>query len=288
MMPMQPFWWDLLVLALSLAGFVLLALANDREGKLLLRRVPGRLPKVVLRVAGYGLLAVALVVCVLGWRGNFGPFLWFGWLTVAVLVWVFAIAYWPWRAMQPERQLRASRSKAQATADVGGVAVPAPTSAALWRRGWHALLVLLLIALPLGFAAAVYQAPVHPLLRTDAVKGQVGPWTFTLSEEEQEPPEDTPSGIPVKHLMLRFCDACDADIRAAWLKLRPPRPPALGERFVGNRWEREATLPIPAGIRPEDQLWLTVVGKEGQTHHVALDVAQVSPALAQFILETSR
>lgn len=89
--------------------------------------------------------------------------------------------------------------------------------------------------------------------------------------------------------MLRFCDACDAEIRAAYVKLRPPRLPlALGERFVGERWEREATLPIPAGIQPEDRLWLTVISKNGQYHQVALDVTQVSPALAQFIRENTQ
>lgn len=37
---------------------------------------------------------------------------------------------------------------------------------------------------------------------------------------------------------------------ALW-KLRPPcLPLALGERFVGGRWEREATLVIPTGLQP--------------------------------------
>ena len=189
-----------LISLLTLAGLVLLALANDREGKLLLRRIPARWLKRVFRLLGYLMLALALWVCVLGWRGNFGPFLWFGWLTVAALVWVFAIAYWPWREKQPQRKPRAPRGKAQNTVDHATSAEATPTLStstgmALWHRGWHTVLALLLIAIPLGFVAAVYQAPVHPLLRADALQGQVGPWTFTLVEEEQPPRKTRPAAF---------------------------------------------------------------------------------------------
>jgi len=276
MMPIRPFWWDLIVLALSLAGFILLALASEREGKLLRGRVATARERVAFRALGWPLLVLALL------SGNFGPFLWFGWLTMAALALVFAIPYWPWRKQGPVHPAR--RSKIQAVPDVDG-RTPLPASGAFWQRAWQAALVLLLIALPAGLATALYQTPIHPLLRADAVQGHVGPWSFTLAEEEQDGPEDTPRGVAVKHLMLRFCDACDGEIRAAYVKLRPPRHPALGERFDGERGEREATLLIPAGARPEDPLWLTVVGRDGQTHQAALDVAQVSPATAVFIRE---
>ena len=274
MMPIQAFWWDLAVLALSLAGFTLLALASEREGKLLRGQVATARERTAFRALGWPLLMLALLVCIQGWRGNFGPFLWFGWLTMAALALVFAIPYRPWR------KHRSLPGKPRTAPDVGERPLPARVS--LWQRGWQVLLILLLIALPAGLATALYQAPIHPLLRADAVQGQVGPWAFTLAEEEQDAPEDTPRGIVVKHLVLRFCDACDGEIRAAYVKLRPPRHPALGERFDG---EREATLPIPAGAHPEDRLWLTVVGRHGQTHQTALDVALVSPATALFIRE---
>ena len=38
------------------------------------------------------MLLLSLQVCVQEWRGNFGAVLWFGWLTVAALVLVFALA----------------------------------------------------------------------------------------------------------------------------------------------------------------------------------------------------
>lgn len=279
MMPIRPFWWDLLGLALCLAGFALLALAAEREGKVLQHRTTTVRERWLCRLLGWPLLGASLTLAGQGWRGNFGPFLWFGWLTLAALVVVFAISYWPWRAQAQRRH----------GAVAPALAVKTDTAPSFTQRLRRAALVFGLVALPVGFGWAVVQAPEHPLLRADAVRGQVGPWSFTLVEEDRgEPPEATPSGVFVKHLMLRFCEACDGQIRAAYLKLRPPRPPALGERFVGERWEREATLPMPAGIRPEDRLWLTVVGKDGQIHQVALDVARVSPSTAQFIRERVR
>ncbi|THF62530.1 DUF3325 domain-containing protein [Pseudothauera rhizosphaerae] len=274
MMPILPFWWDALGLLLCLGGLALLALASEREGKVLLHRPATARERFVFRLSGWPLLVASLALAVQGWCGNFGPFLWFGWLTVAALAVAFSIAYWPWRSQR--KPLGAGRAAPP---------VPAgPSTGTVGAR--HVVLVFGLIVLPAGFGWALWQAPVHPLLRADAVRGQVGPWSFTLVEEEQKAPETTPSGVPVKHLMLRFCDACDAEIRTAYLKLRPPRPPlALGTRLVGERWEREATLAIPPGLQPRDRLWLTVVGKDGQVNQTALDVARVSPAAARFIGE---
>jgi len=277
MMPIRPFWWDVLGLLLCLAGFALLALAAEREGHVLLRRKSFARERLLYRLLGWPLLVAGLALSVAGWRGNFGPYLWFGWLTVTALVVVFAISYWPWRAQPHRPHGRHGEAKCAITV----------ATSAVWVRIWGCFLLFFLLALPVGFGWALAHAPVHPLLRADAVQGQVGPWAFTLVEEDEgEPPEDTPSGVMVKHLMLRFCDVCDADIRAAYVQLRKPASArSLGIRFVGKRWEREATLPVPAAITAQDQLWLTVLGKDGQVYRTALEVAQVSPALAQFIEE---
>jgi len=277
MMPIRPFWWDLFGLALCLAGFALLALAAEREGKVLLHRPTTVRERWIFRLLGWPLLAASLTLAVQGWRGNFGPVLWFGWLTFAALAVVFSVSYWPWRAH--------AHRKHGAVDPALAVKTDAPLS--LTQRLWRAALVFGLVALPVGLGWAVVQAPVHPLLRADAVRDQVGPWSFTLAEEDAgEPPEATPSGVFVKHLMLRFCEACDADIRAAYLQLREPASPrALGLRFMGEHWAREVALSIPGGISPQDRLWLSVVGKDGQVHRTALEVAKLSPALAQFIEE---
>lgn len=284
MMPIRPFWWDVAGLLLCLAGFALLALAAEREGHMLLRRDSSARERLALRLLGWPLLAASLWLAVRGWRGNFGPILWFGWLTVAALAVVLAISYWPRRA-RPHRP-HAGRRAAQATERSETIAARACHIRAGGRFRPYSLQALL-VAWPLGFAWAVYQAPVHPLLRADAVQGQVGPWAFTLVEEAHgAPPETTESGVPVKHLMLRFCDACDAGIRAAYVQLRAPASPrSLGIRFVGERWAREAAVPVPAAATPQDHLWLTAVGKDGQVYRAALEVAAVSPALARFIGE---
>lgn len=98
MMPIRPFWWGLLGLALCLVGFALLALAAEREGRVLLHRPAAARERWIYRWLGWPLLGASLVLAVQGWRGNFGLVLWFGWLTVAALPVVFAISYWPWRA----------------------------------------------------------------------------------------------------------------------------------------------------------------------------------------------
>lgn len=275
MMPIRPFWWDVLGLVLCLAGFALLALTAEREGKVLLHRPATVREQWFCRLLAWPLLIAGLFLSVWGWRGNFGPFLWFGWLTVAALAVVFAISYWPWRMQAQRRHAVGDRP----------LAVDASPSPAL-RLGQLAL-VFGLVALPVGFGWAVAQVPLHPLLRADAVHGQLGPWSFTLAEEDAgESPEATPSGVFVKHLLLRFCDACDADIRAAYLQLREPvSPRALGLRFMGERWEREVALSIPPGISVQDQLWLSVVDKDGRVHRTAVVVADVSPALVRFIEE---
>lgn len=280
MMPIRPFWWDLAGLLLCLAGFALLALAAEREGHVLLRRDSSARERLALRLLGWPLLVASLWLAVRGWRGNFGPFLWLGWLTVVALAVVLAISYWPWRAKPHQaRQAHARNAHEKEATSACCISVRGRfVSYFLWTC---------LVLPPVALAWALWQVPVHPLLRADAVQGQVGPWAFTLVEEDAgEPPEATPVGVPVKHLMLRFCDACDAEIRTAYVQLRQPRSAAArGIRFMGERWEREAALPVPATITPQDRLWLTAVGKDGQVHRSALEVAKLSPALARFIEE---
>lgn len=290
MMPQLPAWVDITVFILSLSGFVLLALASEREGKLLLCRMPTMREKRFFRLLGWPLLALALVICVEGWRGNFGTVIWFGWLTMAATVLVFIISYWPWRKKPPAHKKHSFTPKvAEVTAekeDRAETVITRTRQASLQQWGWRGILILGLAAIPAWFGWALFQVPVQPLLRADVVHGQAGPWTFVLVEEEQAPPEITPSGTPVKHIHLRFCEQCDAQIRTAYLKVRQPRSQnALGLRFMGDHWSREAVLTIPPAATPQDQIWLTAVGKNGEMYQTALDMAQVSPDTAQFIQE---
>lgn len=147
MMPSLPFQWHLLVFLISVGGFASLALAAEREGKLLLHRAPGSRARLALRFSGWALLALAFAICAVNWHPNFGTVLWFGWLTVAVTGLVFAIAYWPWRqhaAKQPTRkQTEASRAR-----------VDVPLSIA--QRIWRGVLLLLLAGLPTAFGWQLY------------------------------------------------------------------------------------------------------------------------------------
>lgn len=277
MMPMLPAWWDLAVLALSVTAFTCLALTTQRQGAILLGRPATARQKLWLRLAGWSMLVLALLLSIRGWRGNFGPLLWFGWMTMAALAVVLAITYWPWRKQVPARAPRPARETPAVPSGLPPVGL----------RAWRGVLAVLCIGLPLWLGWALYQTPMHPLLRADAVQGQVGPWTFVLAEEDQdEPPEATASGVFVKHLMLSFCDECDREILAAYVRLRESSSPkSLGLMFRGERWEREGVLIIPPAAASQDQVWLTVVGKDGKVHQTALELARISPAAARFVEE---
>lgn len=278
MMPIQPFWLDLMAIFLAFTGFVALALASEREGKSLLHRKLMIGQRRSLRIVGALLLLVSLAVGIAGWYPNYGVFLWFGWLTVAATALVFAIPYWPWRQTDRERRQRPAPNNLKT------LAVPPPL-----RFASHGLLMLGLVAIPLGFAWALNDAPIHSLLRDEALKGRVGPWTFTIAEEEQAPPVEIGNDTIAKHVVLRFCDACDSEIRDAYLKVRKPRLPlAVGLGFGGVRWEREVTLVIPPGATVDDGIWLTVVGTDGAVHQAEIAVAALSPATARFLRERSQ
>lgn len=91
-MPLVSVGWNVVALVLCLAGFFFLVFANEREGRRLLRRPASGRERRVCAAAGGVLLFFALWVCVQEWRGTFGSVLWFGWLTVAALALIFALA----------------------------------------------------------------------------------------------------------------------------------------------------------------------------------------------------
>lgn len=103
MMPDLHVGWHLAVLLLSLAGFALLALASEREGRMLLHRPATAMEKRLFRGLGWPLLGLSFGLCLWAWQVHFGTVLWFGWLSVAAVALVFAAAYWPWRKRPPGR-----------------------------------------------------------------------------------------------------------------------------------------------------------------------------------------
>lgn len=255
------------VLAVGLFGFLALALATERHAEHLLGHLPAPRWRFLARIAGWLLLAASLAWGVAAWGTGVGITLWLGWLSVAALALVFAFPRWPWQPPQREKPVRKVKDSAG-----GAAALPAPT--AHGRRVAAALLCITGVV----FATALVRTGTHPLQREDAIQGTIGPWRFTLAESDQEPPELMDMDTPMKMYRLRFCSACDVEIRHAYLKVNRPRSArATGMGFMGTRWERRVEIPLPNTVRAESELWLTVVGKDDAVHQASWRMGQVSP-----------
>lgn len=263
-------WLNAAVLATSLMGFVLLALASERPGELLLQRVPSGRERLTLRVAGWPLLILALALCVWGWGWSIGAVAWLGWLCMASVALIFALPRWT------EKRKKAKPGPAS------------PVQPAVHSCLWRGVVASLLVSGPVAFAWGLATTPVQPVLRDDAVRGQIGPWAFVIAEADHKPPVVSDSGVPTKTFQIRFCETCDGEIRTAYFKVRKPRSlRAAGLSFNGSRWTRSVEIAIPPASKLRDQLWLTVEGKDGTVYHHAFDVAQLSPATAAFIQENN-
>ncbi|MBW7901928.1 MAG: DUF3325 domain-containing protein [Rhodocyclaceae bacterium] len=257
------------MLALSLLGFTALALATERHARHLLRRLPTPRWRLLARVAGWLLLAAALASGIRALGADVGLTLWLGWLSVAALALVFALPKWPWQPAAAPAPARRTRDPA---AD-GSAPLPAD-DAFRHRTAWA-----LLAATVAAFAVGLLREEPHPLQRGDAQRGRIGPWTFALAEADRQPPEVVDMDVPLKAYRLRFCEACDLDIRHAYLKVKRPRSlRAAGMAFNGARWERRVEIQLPANLTADSELWLTVVGKDGSVHQASWPMSQVSPA----------
>ncbi|MGJ3257141.1 MAG: DUF3325 domain-containing protein [Alcanivorax sp.] len=268
----------LALLLITLAGFVALCLAMPRHSKHLLRRTLSPQAARLTKMAGWGLLVVALALAIAQWRFSIGSVIWLGWLSLAGLALVFALPRWPWQPVKPQRP---TRKKAQGTNRIPLVSAPTPAGP-LTIAG-----ATLVIALPLTvFAWQLANTGQKPLMREDALNGTIGPWNFVIAEKEQQPPEILALDVPLKQFVIRFCDRCQSEIRQAWLKVREPRSnTAAGNAFFGRGEEKTTQIPIPAAATLEDRLWLTVEGNDGRFHHQPLSIKRLSPSLATFIKE---
>lgn len=256
------------ILLASLLGFAALALATERYSEHLLRRVPAPRWRLLARTAGWLLLALALALAIAVMDTGVGITLWLGWLSIAALALVFAFPKWPWQP--PARKSPAARPRPP---KAGAAVLPAS------RHGVRWVAAAFLVAVPLVYLLAMQATPVQPLLRDDAIDGQVGPWTFRLAETEQRTPKLVAMDIPMKSYHVRFCTGCDAQIRAAYLKVNKPRSMrAAGIVLGGERWDRRVDIQLPANTTAASELWLTVVGKDGATHQAAVPMGRVSPA----------
>lgn len=262
---------DLALLGVSLLGFFALALATERQAEQLLGHWFGGLPaprwRWLARVVGWALLALSLAWSIDRLGVGIGIALWLGGLTVAALALVFAFPKWPWQAPEREKPVRKPK-------DTGRAAAPPPAA----RAGRHLAAVLLLATVAV-FALNLSRVQPQLLKRADAVRGSAGPWSFVLAEADRDAPEIVDMDIPMKTFKLRFCEACDGQIRQVFLKVHKPRSArANGMAFMGARWERRVEIPLPSTLKADSELWLTVVGKDGSVHQAAWRIDQVSPA----------
>lgn len=284
--------WHLAILAIGSLGFGALALATDRQGEMLLGKLPAPRWRRLARLAGWSLLAVALAVSIALWGGGVGITLFLGWLTIAGAALVFAIPRWsrlPERRPRPARKAPAAAVAAGGQASVTEAGIGAATSAAagkpaglattLARRLRQALPAALLALTVAVFATALIRAQAGPLEGPGAIHGKVGPWPLILAEADMASPEIVDLDVPLKAFRIRFCEACDGDIRFAYLKVNPPRSlRAAGMAFEGARWERRVEIQLPATVSADSELWLTVVGKDGSVHQASWPLRRVSPA----------
>lgn len=254
------------ILLIGLLGFFALALATERYAHQLLRRIPTPPWRHLARAVGWGFLALSLALAMFELNAGVGITFWLGWLSIAALVLVFGLPKWPWRP--PARASHARKPRAEgAKPDV----VPR-------RATGRRISAALLLALPLAYLLALRAVPPKPLLRADAINGRVGPWAFRLAESAQRVPELVAMDIPMKGYQVRFCETCDGEIRAAYLKVNKPRSlRGAGIVFNGAHWDRQVDIQLPANTTAASELWLTVVGKDGAVHQAAVRMGDVSP-----------
>lgn len=308
-------WLNLAVFISSLAGFICLALASDRQGEFLLHRTPSEKERRLFRLFGWPLLVLALALCWQGWGWSIGTVAWLGWLTMAGAGLSFYLPWWPWQEKKPVRTRPAAVAKTApqeteagktelasrgalagktgvttAPATSGSTARTSPPSpgitstATSWFSARNWIFASSLLAIPAAFMIYLTQQSPEPVFSNNALQGQIGPWSFVLAETDNKAPISGPTGTHRKAFQIRFCQACDPHIRRAYLQASQSEPmPSPRQAFGSTRWTRTVEIAIPPDSEVEHQLWLSVEAKNGDIYHQAFDFHQVSPATAAFI-----
>jgi hypothetical protein len=264
----------------GLGGFIALSLAMPRHSRHVFQRMQPASWRRMYTLAGWIFLAVALALAVVRWSVGISIVTWLGWLTIAGVVLVFCLPYWP---LRPDAEIKTRPDKKRPD----GTAVPAGHTGAPQFRLPAKGLAAAAVALPLCvFTWQVLTSPHKPLLREDAVRGQIGPWAFSLAEYDRKAPELVAFDVPLKTFVIRFCEGCDRDIRMAYLKVRKPHSlRAAGNAFEGRGPEKTVVIPLPRAAALSDGIWLTVEANNGEVHQQEFEIKRLSPASAEFIRE---
>lgn len=247
--------------AAAAGGLLALALASDKPGGDLLRaRATPRL-RHGLRLVGWALLALGLGCGIHGWGQGIGWTSWLGGLGLVGAALVFALPRWA-RAATATAPARPRRPQPPLT--VAGPMAPG------WRRG---VVTAVLLLAPPAFITAVALSPAQPLARSDALHGSVGPWEVTLARMRAPTPQD---GAPMQ-IQLRFCAACDTQIRNARISIGP-RPNATAAALLADSQRiRIAEVPAPLAASAQTRLWLSVTDLDGHLHQTSWPLARLIP-----------
>ncbi len=185
--------------ALSLGAFAALALGMEKHWQQVSTRAVSAATRQIPRMSGWGLLTLALAAGIVGWGESVGIVVWLGILSVVGLVLVFSRP-----KLQPPKQTRRRERAADPL-----LAFFAASTGTMRPAQWIAAVAFL--ATPIAFAWQLHEEETRALLREDALRGQVGPWSFVFAESDRDPPElVTAMNIPVKHYQIRFA-SCVTD-----------------------------------------------------------------------------
>lgn len=263
------------ILVVSLLGFIGLAAASERHSELMLPQNLTLGQRKVARIGGWSLLAIALALCFSDWGSGVGSVAWLGGLTIVGAALAFYLPNWPWQPVKAAKPARKAKAAPTATMD---------DSAVLKTHYKRYIAIVLMIVLPVFFGFALWDAPVKSTMRADAYHGKVGPWDFSFAEAKRKKPVLVAMDVPTKDYYIRFCDACDTEIRGAYLKVNKPRSlRGAGMVFFGARWDRWVDINLPLNAKSTDLLWLTVEGKDGSVHHASIPLSEVSPSTAKWL-----
>lgn len=99
---------------------------------------------------------------------------------------------------------------------------------------------------------------------------KIGPWTAQLAERHQTPPYQDPTGVLIKNFVVRFCEGCVPQFKAAYLRVGKPRSVrAAGALLHGPAYAMESHVQFPPVVEAGEELWLTIEGWDGKLHQVS-------------------
>ncbi len=165
--------------------------------------------------------------------------------------------------------------------------------ALLWRR-WRFHLSALLLIVPIVSAPAFF----HEGALLNGKKGlgereigevQVGPWSVRLAEFQVAEPDAEGRAGHAKTFVLALCPACVDEVKAAYLRVGPPRNiRTAGALFSGTPYRQTAEIRIPERTAADDLLWLTLEGWDGALHQATIPIRTASPVTAAWLERAKR